>query len=403
MPNTVQTANGDVGTQVPKTVLVLNDGVGGRAKRRVLDPEMQGAMDVGQAYGWRMIDPRQWSGDLPAGVVPDGLIADRTSSYGDVVKRWYPQVPVGVVIDREMLHKGPYAVVQTDLVMIGDRAADYFLERQFRHFAACHYGEKDRTRAVREFEDRVAASSGDCFMIACPPTGEEAGASYAQSIQRQIAEMPLPLAIFCTNDRLAVRISHWCLDMGLDIPEQVAILGLGNAPASCRYNPVPLSSIDLVPERRGAEAARLLQRMMEGEPVPDEPVHVPVGGVVTRRSTDILAIPDRDVARALRYMWDHYREDIGLDRIAAACGISRSKLAQHFRKSLNRTVVQELTRYRLHEARRLLIAGDAPVADIAVKVGFSRTQYFHKVFKRAFALTPQEYRKRARHPTGHSR
>ena len=50
------------------------------------------------------------------------------------------------------------------------------------------------------------------------------------------------------------------------------------------------------------------RRLMDGEPAPTEPILIPPAGVVTRQSTDVLALPDPDTARALRYMWEHLAE-----------------------------------------------------------------------------------------------
>lgn len=134
--------------------------------------------------------------------------------------------------------------------------------------------------------------------------------------------------------------------------------------------------------------------MMDGDPAPIEPLRVPVGGIITRRSTDILAVPDPAVAYALRYIWDHYRENIGIDQIAAACVISRRKLSRHFRAQLGRTVIEELTRRRLQEACELLTTGDALITDIAALTGYRSPQYFNEQFKRAFGMPPQGYSNR---------
>ena len=378
-----------------KTVLVLADAPG-TIRGDALSPEWRGVLECGRRFGWDILDLHHWGYEVPQGVRPDGLIARCDASYHDLVAAWHARAPVGVVLHAPYATEGPYPypIVRMDTVMIGDKAADYFLERRFRNTAVCHYGEPVRFTALREFEARVKGAGATCASIPCR-TGDSLSAR-GKAVKRQLAELELPLAIFCTNDRLAVRVCRWCREMGLAVPEQVAILGRGNDLMACEYNPVPLSSIDLAPEQVGTEAARLLQRMMDGAPAPAEPLRVPVGGVITRRSTDILAVPDAAVAHALRYIWDRYRENIGVDDIAAACGASRSKLAHHFRAELGRTVVQELTRHRLQRACELLTSGDALIADVAALSGYRSPQYFNGQFKRAFGVSPQRYRQRER-------
>lgn len=67
-------------------------------------------------------------------------------------------------------------------------------------------------------------------------------------------------------------------------------MGVDNDAVFCDLSEPPLSSIDQDLERIGYEAAALLERLMRGDSPPAEPVFVPPRAVVTRRSTDAIAI-----------------------------------------------------------------------------------------------------------------
>lgn len=193
-----------------------------------------------------------------------------------------------------------------------------------------------------------------------------------KSVRRQLRKLTYPLAIFCAHDRLAVRLCRWCLENGVAVPEQAAILGYDNDTIACGSSPVPLSSVDPHLEQYGIEAARLLQRMMDGQTVPPGTrVRVPPSGIVTRRSTDITAISDVRATRAPRYIWDHYTGAIYADRVAASCGMSRRNLDRHLKEAIGRTASQEIIRRRLRRACELLVSEDINAGDIAERVGFS--------------------------------
>jgi transcriptional regulator GlxA family with amidase domain len=99
------------------------------------------------------------------------------------------------------------------------------------------------------------------------------------------------------------------------------------------------------------------------------------------------------VAAALRYIWDWLHYDLSVDQIADEVGLSASQLQRRFQKALGRSVVQELLRKRLDEARHLLRTTDLSIADIAPKLGFHSDSYLYRSFRSAYGMTPAQYRK----------
>ena len=152
------------------------------------------------------------------------------------------------------------------------------------------------------------------------------------------------------------------------VPEQVAVLGMGNDPLICDCASVPLSSVDSNRFAQGRIAAELLDRLMNGEAVPAEFVVTPSGGVVARKSTDVLAVPDLDTARALRYLWEHLAEPLSVGKVAKAVGVSRRTLDRAFRTHLGRSVTDELNRKRIERCCELLTGTRQSVVSIARQV-----------------------------------
>ena len=89
-----------------------------------------------------------------------------------------------------------------------------------------------------------------------------------------------------------------CKIAGLNVPDEIAIIGVDNDQLICDLCSPPLSSIVLNVEKAGYEAAALLDKMMAGEKVTNFEIHIQPTHVVVRQSTGTLAINDLDVVAA---------------------------------------------------------------------------------------------------------
>lgn len=89
--------------------------------------------------------------------------------------------------------------------------------------------------------------------------------SLRDPIEAAIRKLPKPLAIFAPSDVTCVHVMQCALELGLKVPEDVAILSANNDELICDFAPVPLSSIRLNFTQLGFEAAALLDRVMQGK------------------------------------------------------------------------------------------------------------------------------------------
>jgi len=148
----------------------------------------------------------------------------------------------------------------------------------------------------------------------------------------------------------------------------------------------------------GYEAARLLDDLMSGRPAPRDPVYLPPLGIVTRQSTDTLAIDDPAVAAALGFIRAHAVEEIHVSHVAAQAVSSRRMLEYKFRELVGRTILEEIRRVRLQRVKDLLRDTDLAMPAIARQSGFSTPQRMAVVFRQATGLTPSEYRRQTQNP-----
>ncbi|MGA0846507.1 MAG: helix-turn-helix domain-containing protein, partial [Luteolibacter sp.] len=176
--------------------------------------------------------------------------------------------------------------------------------------------------------------------------------------------------------------------------EELAVLGVGNDELRCPFAPVPLSSVNDNSLGIGEEAAKLLEAMMRGQTHPDKPVIVPPIGVVTRRSTDILAVEHPLVAQALQEIRKHYREPITAEGIISVVPMSRRRLHDAFMRLIGRSVADEVTRLRINHAKCLLAETESKHHQIASECGFQSEARLGVVFRRETGMTPGQFRSR---------
>jgi LacI family transcriptional regulator len=175
----------------------------------------------------------------------------------------------------------------------------------------------------------------------------------------------------------------------------VGVIGVDNDEVVCGLSDPPLSSVALNFDRAGYEAASGLDSLMKRQgPVPSRilvhPTHL-----VVRRSTDVVAVDDKCLAKALRYIRDANRqEDLTVAAVAQSAGVSRRLLEKKFRRELGHSVLDEIRRVRTDKVAQMLVETQLSVAEIADALGFNEVQHFARYFRAVKNMSPLAYRKK---------
>ena len=354
------------------------------------------------ARGWRPVNLSFSS--PPEGAVPRGALVNLRPDDQVVLDLRQKGCSVVRLADLPCAHGAGVADVLTDLTADGRAAAEHFFGRTFRDVA--YFGRDpwgDLQLLFDGFREQAEALGMTCHLYRSKQKlrGESGPAKAERRRQEFIAwlrQLPKPVGVLFPGEVIAAIASDWALRAGFSVPEDVAILSRGRAGASsvCETTMPTISSIDVDERRQLRTACDLLERLMAGESVPEEPILIPSKGVTERESTNLLATPDAAVATAMRYMWDHLDLDLSVDDAARVVGISSRQLARRFQRALNRTFTEELLRKRLAEMKRLLRTTDQPIADLAPIVGFRTDAYLYRTFRAAFSMTPSQYRRSRR-------
>ncbi|QDV73825.1 Xylose operon regulatory protein [Planctomycetes bacterium K2D] len=279
----------------------------------------------------------------------------------------------------------------------GRVGAQHFIERGFKHFACCSYrGQYWSQQRAEGYAREVAFSNHDCAVYEQPFRVQAQKWDQDQNrLAEWLAELEKPVGVLATNDLLGHHVLDACGRAGLMVPEQVAVLGVDNDELLCNLTNPPMSSIVLDPERIGFEAAKKLDQIMTGggaDAAEEEVTEIPSRGIVVRRSTDIFAVPDPEIARALRYIREHACEGVTVQDVLDYMNVSRSWLERGFREHFGRSPKAEIRNVQIARCKELLRMTDLSLEGIARLAGFKHTEYMGVMFKREMGLSPGKYR-----------
>ncbi|MEM6394146.1 MAG: XylR family transcriptional regulator [Planctomycetota bacterium] len=319
----------------------------------------------------------------------DGLIAYafRSGLVADLQASGVPVVNTSAIAE----DPGIPAVLPDDEA-IGRLAAEDLVGRGHRHLVALwlpiwHFSRVRNTAFVQRAEELGAAAS-----VYRLPSWKRAEAAVRALLERG----PTPMGVFAGSDMLAVFVVRQCLALGLVMPEQVAVLGVDNDELTTQMMAPGISSIAVPWPKLGFEAAALLDRIMQGEPIPERPMLVAPTGVVTRQTTDGLAVEDDDVAAAVGYIRRCLSEPFTIEDLLDDVPLSRRALELRFKRATGQTLQAYITAARLERAKQLLSENDYPIPEVARRSGFADAAYFATVFRKHVKLTPTGFRSRYR-------
>ena len=276
--------------------------------------------------------------------------------------------------------------------------AEHFLSRGFVNFA--FYSDTDNWSYEERGEGFLHALKAADRAVnwlrwhksGVATTGRNEWTRKRKWLAAEMRRAPKPLAVFAANDQQALDVLESCESVGIQVPEQVVIIGAENYLPAPEAMHTPISSVDTNLEMLGYRGARLLNDLMNGEPAPEQPVRVPAAGIVARKSSDILTITHRGVARSLRHIWEHSHEPICVKDLVSVAGMSRRGLHMAFWEHLGRTPGQELQRVRIDRAKQLLGGSDNKIETIASQCGYQSANSFCIAFKRVTGMSAKQFR-----------
>lgn len=296
------------------------------------------------------------------------------------------------------------AEIRSDSEAIARFAAEHFIDRGLRSFGFCGFTgcfwSASREEAFARLLNRQAFH---CSIHRIWLTDWMQQRNWIElwekaepALQQWLNSLPKPVGILACNDSCGREILQVCTTAGLAVPDDVSVVGVDNDELICSLSKPPLSSIALGFEKAGYEAAEILAQMMSRWPKGTRRVLVEPTQIVVRRSSDTFAHEDPVVARALRYIWDHVGDGIGVSDVVQGVNVSRRTLELRFRRGVGHSIFCEIQRCRLKCAEQFLLETDLPVYKVAVLAGFVSFKSFLRAFHQTEGMSPQEFRSHLR-------
>lgn len=344
----------------------------------------------------RFNPPRGWTGDGVLSMFLDEPIMN--SFLESLVRRKIPIVDLFGIKRR----KGMGAVIH-DNDALGHLAAEHFLNRGFRH-AAFFASEWTRQHDERyaSFAAAWRGTSPERWIWPEAPDWRPSRKALAEWTLHKLHAVPKPIAIYTYNSYNAAFLARVCLDNGIAVPHNVAILSTNDtAIHNCRKS-LSISGIDRDEERKYRMAVELLERMMDGRADRNTIISIKPKGVITRRSSDVTAVEDETLRRATSCISHDISAHFGPAQIADELGISLRQLNAKSKRELGHSVLDEIVRLRIEEAKRLILSTNDKLSAIAAATGFCNASYFSKVFRKVTGLTPRAWRQRHVSPSSPS-
>ena len=328
-------------------------------------------------------------------------------------KEWQADVVIGQFtpdVDLEQFRKNGIIVIAQDFISLfpnvpnitadyhkmGEMAAERCVARGFREFA--FFGNNGmcwsdgRRDGFRDY--LVEAGYGDHVHVYNQQRISNLWYYRRDLLRDWLLSLPKPVSVFCCDDNQALILAEACNALGIEIPYQVAILGVDNDEILCNMSNPPLTSIDVDIERGGYEVAAMVTQMQhdpsyQGSDVVLQPLHI-----VTRESSNLITTKDVQVHKALTFIHSHLDRKIQVTDVLAVVPMSRRLLEQRFLKATGKSVYQYISEQRINYFARLLLDTDEPIGNLAARMDEPDPKSLSRRFKELKGCTPSEYRKR---------
>lgn len=323
----------------------------------------------------------------------DGYIGNTTSAKitKELEKNQIPIINLDRKIDSKTRLRYQIGAINCDNASVASKAADWLIARGFTSFATVGSAIEQDWSEVRcgAFANRLHERGFKC---------EHFKDDKQSTLGKWLESLPKPVALFAAHDIRARQVLNMCIDIGVAVPRDVAILSVDNDEALCETTSPTLSSIQMSAENAGYEAARLLDNQMRSKRRSRKITIIPYDFeyVTERQSTERLTVHDSTVERAINFMRLNYSRHFTVEDLAEALNVSKRYLELRFKQSLGHSPHAELLRRRLDIAQNLIRSTERSFDDIAGECGFASASHLSHCFSTAFGQTPKHYRNRSR-------
>ena len=261
----------------------------------------------------------------------------------------------------------------------------------FAFIGAKGKGWSDRRKSA--FEKAVELNGHHVAAMDVHPTSAGVYGKDATRLRKWLLELPKPCGVMAADDEIAATAISICRLSGIDVPNDIAIVGVDDNESLCENTVPTLSSVRPDFQQGGRFAARILARMIHGGRSAHRETVFCVSGITRRGPTRMFKRRDADVSAALERIWAPGGAMLSPKDVLAGFSCSRRNAEMRFRATTGKSILEEIIAARMERAKSLLSGTSLTIPEIAAQCGYRFTANFRNAFHAATGLNPLAWRK----------
>jgi len=358
----------------------------------------RGVAQVARDAGWHLVCPK--SNDQKENTLEswdgDGCIAlsNNPERFEPLSRRNIPLVDLGL-----SPHELPASRLVTDNFAIGRLAAEHFQDRGYSEvFLEPTHGVAMFEERLSAFKEKMEERKGKVTVLS------DQGGPWAKQFLQKLGQVAternsslkeVSWAVLAYEDSRAAELVTLCLQEGVKIPQNLAILGIDNDDLINDGLAVPISSVDSDQEGLGRKAAEILRQRLDQPDLKwnrELQRHSPKG-VIIRESTSRFAVRHPLLAESLQWICENFHKGVQAVDVARAMKVTQQRLQKEFASHHMRSLAEEIRYQRVEATSHHLLHSSLNISDIAELCGFYTVDSLITNFKKIHGITPGQFRK----------
>ena len=281
-----------------------------------------------------------------------------------------------------------------DSKALSEMAAKTFLEHDFASYAyvSAHARYHWSEQRKRYFREAVELNGHTCHCF--DGTGLAAsGTKMSERLGHWLAALPKPCGLLAANDHTAAQVLSVAAHKGINVPDDLSVLGFDDDEDFCESTTPPLSSIRCDFFSGGVMAGEMIGTLLANQPKGSLTDYYGAVRLTVRQSTRRLPKYAPSIRMALEAIRLRATEGITAADIVPLIGGSRRSAERKFRAAVGHGILQEILNVRFEKVKELL-ATSTPLKAIAMLSGFSSSNNLQRIFKARFGMTLSGYRRK---------
>lgn len=376
-----------------KTVLYVNGTEKFQDRQR-----LAGVMEYAQQHGWNLqsVEPLQsptQAKELIRIWKPDGFIVCRGAALNPLPAKCFGNTPV-LFSHNPISDKGAKEnCIFNDPCATVEMAVKELLSLNLDGYAFVGWNKPTGWGTQRRLVfNSLMEMHGKQAYVFEPSEHKCSPNTLSSKLAKWLSTLPHPLGVLGANDQIAHQIIRACHLVHLEVPDDVAVVGIDNDEELCESARPSISSVDIGFAASGLVAAAELDRLMTSPGI--APIHVKFSPLclVRRKSTRRFKKIDKDVSRAVERIRREACNGISARDITKDFDCSRRMAEIRFRNVIGHSILQEIRQVRLETAKRLLRNPGLGMNFIANNCGYGSPSAFSIFFREETGQSPSSWR-----------